>query len=191
MSTTEVAAFQAMQTDIQVSMDDVVSAFVSEYENNLYTRKKELGAAIRNVEKRTETFMKGFRKAINGDSFTDVVLPFDLEAKVGEGAINWGKAKVEFSISISRKGHENRYGGTIVVVKTKKIPAAQVKAYEKLEEETSDLRSSLGEILVSLKSVARKERQVRGRIAVRKLEDSGYANLMKDSELAQLVQLED
>ena len=47
MSGQEVTAFQAMKTDIDVTMDDVVSAFVSQYEDNLFGRKKDLTDQIR------------------------------------------------------------------------------------------------------------------------------------------------
>lgn len=187
----EITAFKAMQTDIQVSMDDVVSAFVSQYESNLYARKKELGAAVKDVNNRIDVFMKALRKKINGDSFVNVAMPFDLAAISSEGQIDWDKATMHFQISINRKGTENRsYGSTINVSKYKPIPAAQVKAHERLEKEASGLRADLSDVLVALKSITRKEREVRGRIAVRKLEDSGYANLMQDSELVKLVQLD-
>ncbi|HEX04750.1 MAG TPA: hypothetical protein ENH10_06285 [Bacteroidetes bacterium] len=184
----DITAFQAMQTDIQVSMDDVVSAFVSKYENNLYARKKELTAAIKDVEETADALTKALRKKINGDSYK-TPMPLDLEMKVDNGAINWEHAKVDFQINISQKNN-SRYGNTINVSKTKRIPAAQVRAYKKLQKELSSLRSDLCEILVALKSVTRKEREVRGRIAIRKLEDNGYGDLMQDSELALLVQLD-
>lgn len=184
----EITAFQAMQTDIQVSMDDVVSAFVSKYETNLYARKRELGTAIKEVESRETVFFKTLRKKLNGDSYK-VSLPFGLIMEVDNGDFNWDKAVINFQISIHLKNN-NRYGNTITVHKTKPVPAAQVKVHERLEKEAAGLRADLSEVLVALKSITRKEREVRGRIAVRKLEDSGYANLMEDSELAQLVQLD-
>lgn len=182
-------AFKAMQTDIQISMDDVVSAFVSQYENNLFARKKELTASIRTVEENLAKFIKALRKKITGDSFK-TTLPFGLKMKVDDGGIDWEDAEVTFVITIEPKNN-HRYSNNIIVNKTKPILAASVKAHEKLQTELSALRADLGEVLVSLKSVTRKERQVRGRIAIRKLEDSGYANLMQDEELVKLVQLDD
>lgn len=189
MSTTEVAAFKAMQTDIQISMDDVVSAFVSQYENNLYTRKKQLTSEIRAAEETAAKFVKAARKKINGASFK-TPLPFGLEMTVADGTFDWNQAEANFIITIEPKNN-GRYGNSLSVTKTKSIPATQVKAYEGLQKELESLRSALGEVLVSLKSVTRKERQVRGRIAIRKLEDSGYANLMQDDELVKLVELDD
>jgi len=182
-------AFKAMQTDIQISMDDVVSAFVSQYENNLYDRKKELTNSIKAVESQMIDVQAAIHLKVTGDSF-EKILPYGLIVKVSDGSINWHEERVDFRITISLK-EGNRYGNTIEFNENKPIPAAQLKACAKLTKELTSLRSDLGEVLVSLKSVARKERQVRGRIAVRKLEDSGYANLLEDSELAKLVQLDE
>lgn len=191
MNTEIVTAFKAMRTDIQISMDDVVSAFVSQYENNLYTRKKGLTSAIRTVEENLGKFTKALHKKINGNSFK-TPLPLGLEMKVDDGTINWEQTKVDFQITIEPNTRNGRcYGNNISINKTKPIPAAQVKAHKKLQKELGSLRSDLSEVLVSLKSVTRKERQVRGRIAIRKLEDSGYADLMKDEELVKLVELSD
>lgn len=184
-------AFQAMQTDIQVSMDDVVSAFVSQYENNLYTRKKELGAAIREEEKVLERIEKEVRANVTGDEWADETVPFSLTLKVKQGGVDYGSKVVHFTIVIEDKNNRGYYSNQIKLEKTKKIPAAYLKAYKKTVAVLDDLRAELGEVLVNLKSVTRKERQVRGRIAMRKLEDSGYASLMNDEELVKLVQLED
>lgn len=186
----EATAFKAMQTDIQVSMDDVVSAFVSQYENNLYARKKELGAAIKAEEATLEDINKVVLDTITGESF-EAVLPLGLKCTVGKGELDWGNGKVNFKITIEEASRSQRYNNTITLLKTRPIPKPQIKARETVRKGLEALRSDLGEVLVSLKSVARKERQVRGRIAIRKLEDSGYANLMQDEELVQLVQLDD
>lgn len=188
---TTTTAFKAMQTDIQVSMDDVVSAFVSQYENNLYDRKKELTTAIKAVEATDRALDETILKKVTGDSF-DAALPMGLTCKVSKGELNWSHKRVNFKIKIALGERESGYySNNININKHKPIPAAQIKTHKKLEKELEELRSDLGEVLVALKSITRKERQVRGRIAVRKLEDSGYANLMEDSELAQLVQLDD
>lgn len=188
---TQPAAFQAMQTDIQVSMDDVVSAFVSQYENNLYARKKELSAEIKTEEAQLERIEKEVRANVTGDEWADEKVPFGLTLKVTQGNVNFDGKVVHFNILIEDKGNRGYYGNQIKIEKTKKIPAAYINAHKKTVDVLNGLRAELGEVLVNLKSVTRKERQVRGRIAMRKLEDSGYASLMNDEELVKLVQLED
>lgn len=186
----EITAFKAMQTDLQISMDDVVSAFVSQYENNLYNRKKELSKEISNVESDITELHKEVRAKQSGKEYAAHKLPFGLKISVDDGSINWETAKITYQVKIESPTN-NYYGRSININQQKKIPAAQVNEHKKLTEMLETLRKDLSEVLVNLKSVTRKERQVRGRIAIRKLEDSGYSNLMQDAELIQLVQLED
>lgn len=188
---TKPPAFQVMQTDLQVSMDDVVSAFVSQYESNLFVRKKELTADIKAVEKMLSDNRKAVHQKVTGEEFTDYSLPFGLVIKLGEEPkIDWDKKKVCFGIKVELKD-SSHYSNRINITRYKSIPASLVKTHKKLQSELADLRTDLSEVLVNLKSITRKERQVRGRIAMRKLEDSGYASLMQDEELIQLVQLDE
>ena len=188
----QLPAFKAMQTDLQVSMDDVVSAFVSQYESNLFARKKELTGIIRDLEKGLSDNRAEILKNVNGDEYEKEAqrLPFGLTAKVKPGEIEWEDNKVLFAIEI-KNPLGSPYGSTLTLKRTQAIPAKYRKIKDKISKELDEVRADLGEVLVALKSVARKERQVRGRIAMRKLEDSGYASLMQDEELAQLVQLDD
>lgn len=185
----EITAFKAMQTDLQISMDDVVSAFVSQYENNLYNRKKELSKDISDVESDISELHKEVRAKLSGKEYAAHKLPFNLKISVDDGSISWDSARITYKVTIEAPG-SGYYSRSISLEQRKKIPAALVNQYKKLTEELEALRKDLSEVLVNLKSVTRKERQVRGRIAIRKLEDSGYSNLMQDAELIQLVQLE-
>lgn len=193
---TQPLAFQAMQTDIQVSMDDVVSAFVSQYENNLYDRKAELGKTIRSLESDLSKLDKEVLKEVTGSEYANHTLPFGLVITVSDGAIRWNdsvdeKPCVAFGVAVKNQADNSYRTSSINLTKTKPIPAKFVKRHKKISDELEELRNELNEVLISLKSVNRKERQVRGRIAMRKLEDSGYASLMQDPELIQLVQLDD
>ena len=193
MNTTvvEATAFKAMRTDLQISMDDVVSAFVSQYENNLFAKKKELTAIIKDYEKTLNDLSKTVLARVTGDSF-DAVLPLGLKLTISEGDINWEEGLVFFKLEIkSSEKQSSYYHNSIVLSKSKAIPGPLSKKRKKAQSKLGTLRSELSEILVSLKSVTRKERQVRGRIALRKLEDSGYSDLMQDKDLIKLVQLDE
>lgn len=183
-------AFQAMTTDLQVSMDDVVSAFVSQYETNLFTRKAELSKTIKGLEKDASDNQEVLLDEVNGSQWEGEKLPFGMTYKVSDGAVRWEDKEVSFALDV--KGpKQGYYGNTISIKKTSKIPAKFLRTRKKIEDQLSELRSELSDVLMSLKQVTRKERQVRGRIAMRKLEDSGYASPMQDAELIKLVQLEE
>lgn len=182
-------AFQAMTADLQVSMDDVVSAFVSQYENNLFARKKELAGELKALESDLEKLDEEVRERVSADEYK-VAMPFGLVVKVDTGNIRWADTEVIFGITIKEK-NASRWSNTISINKKKPIPKALVTRYKKITKQLDGLRADLAEVLMNLKSVTRKERQVRGKIALRKLEDSGYASLMADPELVQLVQLDE
>jgi len=188
------AAFGAMTTELAVTMDDVVSAFVSEYENNLFARKKELTKTIKVTEEGKAQVVKKVLAAVSGDRFEKDIPVYDLVAKVSEKTVDWcddGVSYVNFDIVIkaTKKRDGYSYNNKIDIVRKRRVPERFVTEYFDLKSQLKPLRIELAEVLDNIKSITRKERQVRGRIAVRKLEDAGYSNLMQDPELKQLVQL--
>lgn len=185
-------AFQAMTADLTVSMDDVVSAFVSQYENNLFARKKEISESIRAIERDVDANTNAVKAEVTGDEWVHKSLPLDLSTTVKLKDVDFEDKEVTFSVEV--KGPNSGtgyYRNTINLTKTKKIPAKYVTRNKKLIDQLNELRAELGDVLTNLKTIARKERQVRGKIAIRKLEDAGYASLMADPELIALVQLEE
>lgn len=190
-------AFDVMRTDLTVSMDDVVSAFVAKYEVNLFDRKKELQSEIKLAEASLKAVEKAVLKAVTGDEWNRAIPAFDLVAKLNDTTAHWAdeddesKNRVSFSIDIRRKGDDtgSYYRSALTVVKNKPIPSKFVTERRALLKALAPARSELAEVLNNIKSITRKERQVRGRIAMRKLEDSGYASLLDDVELKQLVEL--
>jgi hypothetical protein len=193
-------AFDAMVTDITVTMDDVVSAYVATYEVNLYERKKQLQSEIKLAESSLKSVEKAVLREVKGTHWNRAIPEFDLVAKAGDGIVNWadlddgdGKNRVSFTIDINRKGETNSgsyYRSCLQVVKHKPIPSKFVTDRKGLLKALEPARSELAEVLNNIKAIARKERQVRGKIAMRKLESSGYAPLLDDPELKQLVQLD-
>jgi hypothetical protein len=188
--------YAAMNANIDVSMDDVVSAFVATYETKLFTRKKQLSADIENTNKAMEKLDKEALNAVDGDEFvvTDIT-PFDLASKIEDKSINWEIKQVLFNVKVYRMKDNNTrhsyYSSCNYILIEKKLPippefVKQHKVHSKVLEKT---RAQLSETLDEIKSITRKERQVRGKIAIRKLEAQGYANLMEDPELKALVQL--
>lgn len=183
--------YPVLGVDANVSMDDIVSAFVAKYENNLLARKKELAGDIKTLEQELEALQKQVLKEHTGSEYNKT-LDFELVAKCQCVTIDWTSGQVNFSIKITSKADvtESYHRGGITVIRNAKLKAAVIHKRNEINENLVRVRADLGEILESIKGMARKERQIRGRIAMRKLEDSGYTSLMQDEQLAQLVQLE-
>ena len=197
------ASFQAMETDLQVNMDDVVSAFVARYENNLFTRKKELRDLVKGIETQLAAIDKQVTAEVTGDEFeNEDIKPFGLFSEISGSMLEWGtdddkpeKNRVRFEIVIKCEKTNPRAtyygsGNKITISRYKPIPKNFVVERDKLSVQVAEARAELHEVLESIKSVSRKERQVRGEIAIRKLEDAGYESLMQDPALAQLVELD-
>jgi len=192
-------AFEAMVTDITVTMDDVVSAYVSTYEANLFNRKKQLQSEIKLAEASLKAVTKSVLRAVKGSEWNKIIPAFDLVAKVDGTSVRWAdeedesKNRVTFSIDIRRKGDTDTgsyYRSNLVVTKHKPIPSKFVSERAALLKALTPARCELADVLTNIKSIARKERAVRGKIAMRKLESSGYAPLLDDPELKALVQLD-
>jgi hypothetical protein len=182
-------AFREMQTDMTVTMDDVVSAFVSKYEANLFERKKVLSVDIKTLEADLEALTKEVTTSTDTDKYAKD-LPFGLVSEVLNVKLNWSDSKIIFEISIQSKEHKNGYRPTIITVQEKATLAKKyVTHYDQINKALVANRAELATVLDSIKTLTRKEREVRGRLAMRKLEDSGYADMMQDEELLQLVQL--
>lgn len=194
------SGFNAMQTNIVVTMDDVVSAFVSKYETQLFARKKELSAELTAVNEAIKEHADAVRAKVDTQVHNKSNLPFDLVAEASKDVtLDFEKGRASFGITIrpaserKQMADANYYyrtsGNTITVTQYEDISAADVEIFNQNERLHERLEKDLAEVLDKIKSVTRKEREVRGRIAMRKIEESGYASLLDDSQLLQLVQL--
>lgn len=188
-----------MQANIVVTMDDVVSAFVSKYEAQLFARKKVLSTEIANVTTALKELDEVVRNKVDPTAYnTKTFSKFDLVAKAkDEVHIDWNSGRTSFEVVIQHVNDANApttsrvyYGSSSInVTMYQDITVEDIEAREQNAKLLQATEREMAEILDKIKSVARKEREVRGRIAMRKIEESGYANLLDDEQLAQLVQL--
>lgn len=187
------SGFNAMTANIVVTMDDVVSAFVSKYENQLFERKKllskELAAATEAVRAHSvATRAKINAKKHNLENFS----PFNLMAVAkDEVYLDFDKGRAQIEVVICHASDRSlRYtSSTINATVFEDLDPTDVEHHAQYEALAASLQAQLSDVLDKIKSVARKEREVRGRIALRKIEESGYSSLLDDGELLRLVQL--
>jgi hypothetical protein len=185
------ASTTAIATDLSVHMDDVVSAFVAKYEDNLFARKKEVAAEIRILERQLSDLDKQVLKDTAPEHPTQIDFGLKVE-ETGRG-IEWAKERVCTQLAIyDPDENQTHYSGrSRLTVRTyQEITPAHLAKHNGLTDQKRELDDKLSVTLADLKSLPRKERQVRGRIAMKKLEDAGYESLMADPEMAALVQLD-
>lgn len=70
------------------------------------------------------------------------------------------------------------------------ISATDGSTHNTLEADLKSLNTELVDTMAEIKSVSRKERQVRGKLSEMKLEQSGFADLANNPEMLKLITIE-
>lgn len=191
------SGLNAMTANLVVTMDDVVSAFVSKYETNLFTRKKELSAELTRAQAERKELVESVKARVVPEEYNQS-LPLGLVAEASKDVtLDFEKGRAALTLVVRVKGlaterdpyNYGRNSNTISIVQHEDLRKADIAAYEQITKLIDATEKDLVEVLDKIKSVARKEREVRGKIAMRKIEESGYAPLIEDPQLLELVQL--
>lgn len=181
-------------SNVNVGMDEVVSVFLSQYESNAFARKNELQEAIKQLKaarKQTAKEVAG-RVDISGYSLTNTVI--GISASVTNVQIDWTgnkrtKPAVVVTVEVVDTDNPDSYHNLDKQFRTP-LTKAELTAREKGELELTELNDQLSEVMTQIKTIGRKERQVRGRIAEMKLKESGFESLLENPEMLALVQLD-
>lgn len=173
-----------------IGMDEVVSVFVSKYESNLFERKDELGKKVKGVKGELVSVEKDVIGGVNVERFNQSISILNISSKVKKDgvSVDWNNENIVIDVEIE-DGDSKGYGRSISKNVREKVKKSVVKKYGKLKEELSDLNDELMEVMGLIKSVSRKEREVRGRISELKLKESGYENLLENEGMLKLIQL--
>lgn len=183
---------ELITTNIKIGMDEVVNVFVAQYEDRLYEKRQLLQTDIEKLKERLNSLTKSIEKSVDvsGYIFNNPVLGLESTIKNVEVNFNHQKrgAVIEIVVSVSFEKKE-RYSSSIE--KSFFVPIAKhdVELHEDLQNQLKDKNRELMVVLGEIKSIDRKERQIRGRISAQKLEQSGFESVLKDEELLKLIQL--
>lgn len=204
----ELEVLSRLTTDVNVGMEEVVGVFVSQYEETLYNRKDELQDEIKRLKKELSTLDKALLEQYNQTranyDMTNSVLGIkaemtgvdlvwsrkeDYDLKGGKGSNSVVKITVTVSdLDKPRERYSSR--GSFNKIFLIDIPETDVSKKKSLDDELSERTTDLQEVLQLIKSVSRKERQIKGRISKMKLDQAGYGELLENAELLQLIQLD-
>ena len=186
----EVSLFDQMDTKMNVGLDEVVNVFVSEYETNLHTEKNRLSKLMRETKSELKQFIADLElnlRTANKKYETKIEL-LGLESYVNSVSPNWDKGTYVTVIRI--KSTDPKDKGDMSRRYIAKLTAKDVKRNKTLNEEIDVLNKELQTILAKIKDVSRKERQVRGEISRRKLENAGMDSLLGNKEMLKLIQVD-
>lgn len=182
-------ALSAMTVNANVGMTEVVSVFVAKYETNLFNKKDQLSAAIKAVEAQMAAQDKFMIDSVDTSAFKGSLPMLGLTYKVKEVSLQWDESyRDNFTIVTSVAFME---GKDQLWTKAVKTPMSQVDidGHQRLNAELDRLAGERLEVMNLIKSVGRKERQIRGRIAELKLEQAGMSDLLINPELTGLIQI--
>ena len=205
MSNKELKVLEKINTDVNVGMDEVVTVFLSRWEDTLYAKKEELSKEIKRVKKEIEDHVKVVldQFKLQSGQYEHTIPSLSIKSKVTNVALFWKENDVgygekfktpnaRFTVEIkdNEKSDEYRSSSSFTKYFRADISDSDVERHKSLEEEHSELSTELSEILLKIKGIGRKERQVRGKIAEMKLEQGGYSELLENPEMVQLVKLD-
>ena len=182
-----------------VGMDEVVSAYVSRYETNLTNAQKELKEKITANRKDQKAFKEATEKSYRAKADKQYnnakhksYGPLKIRTLVKDTKVEWSYVErnssiktIRTTVDIYANGGSDRTG---YVHLHSSLTATEINSTINFAKIESSLSEELMEINRLLQDVSRKERQVRGKIAERKLETAGI-NLELDNEILKLVTL--
>lgn len=200
----KVSVFNEINTvGINVGLDEVVSIFVSKYEDNLYAEKERIEDALKEVATRqnaNKTAILASRQN-DMDAFISTVsttgpIVFNVTVGKPQVVIDDDEQVVNYCVELDAHfvGDPRKNTGygrqNITLKKSFDIPAALVAERNTNKAEKASLENALMVVLGNINDISRKERKVRGEISARKLEEAGLNDLLQDAGMLKLVQLD-
>jgi hypothetical protein len=191
-------AIALLGAEVKVGMDEVVAVFVAQYEDNLFTRRDELHQLIKEVKAELAGIDTDLLAAVDDDDYEFVNAVLQIESVVESKTVVWDvegrheitKPSIVVGVKVSSQVKSNGYRNDSFI---RDIPIpltkSDIKRHQQATDRLTNLRDELNGVMAQIKQVSRKERQVRGRIAAMKLQESGFKDLLDSPELQQLVQL--
>jgi prefoldin subunit 5 len=185
----------SMGSNVNVGMNEVVSVFVAKYEDGLFAKKDELSKKIKTVKQELADLDKRLIKSVNQDQYVTTIALFELKSKVMDVSVVWKneygdkKDNNKVIVNVGLFSKEDKTYPDFSKKFTTKISQEAIEIHSNLESEVESLNSELLEVMTMIKSVSRKERQIRGRISEMKLEQSGFADLMNNPEMVKLIEI--
>lgn len=187
--------------DAKIDLKDVAAVFVSQYETRLFAKKKDLSKRIKGVKGDLTMLDARVKKSVDKSEYTTSMPLLGLISKVTDVELKWGKEdeyddedeKVGLTVCIDvREKVSTRSWGSdsITVRKVIKISPEDRKTHKTWNKELDELNGELLETMALIKGVSRKEREITGIIAGKKLADSGHMDLLDNPDLLRLIEVD-
>lgn len=185
----------SVTSNVNVGMDEVVSVFVSQYETNLFNKKDKLSDEIKRLKAALEGLEETTILSVNHSQYEMTNEVLGISSEVGQISVDWSNDKknvptISIPVEIKNNDTDQGYGsrGFTKYIKIE-VDSSFVAEYQRLDQEKAELNSELTSVMGLIKSVGRKERQIRGQISASKLKEAGAEGLLNDESILSLVQL--
>jgi len=180
--------------NVNVGIDEVVSVFVTKYEDKLFAQKDDLSRRIKATKQALADLDKSLIASVDTKPYNVSVPELGFTFKAKDVSVSWEESyrgeknslQIQLVMLDKQESRDERevFHKHIYV----KIPAARVKEKQELDQDIDRLNGELMEVMSNIKAVSRKERQIRGRISEMKLEKAGHQDLLGNAELIKLIE---
>lgn len=183
-------AISKIEFNAQVGINEVVAIYVSKYETDLSEKKRVLADAIRATKQDITDLINKVKKSIDISPYATVDLSVLGLQTIANIVLFWedtwmGK-KYTYNVSVSVRGHGRH--DIDIFQRNYEIDKVHTDEYESLHTKLKEQESDLQKIIMDLKAVNQKERQVRARLAEMKLQEAGV-ELHSHPELLKLIEI--
>lgn len=184
-----------IKAEAKIAMPEVVSVFISKYENELYERKATLSETIAQHNKDLATHEKTVISAADFSKYADIKVP-----KLGivsvikdEIVINWDEETITAVIGFEnmeeakyRRDRSTNFSKRF----TSPISVKNIRLRDAVLKEVGEATSQLAVIISKIGDMSRKERQVKARISEMRLQEQGLEGFLQDKEMLKLIHIE-
>jgi hypothetical protein len=184
MSDNAISKFEEIGTNANVTLDDIVSIFTSRYEENLYTERSRLAKEISKSEKDRKDLEEDVLKKVDVSKYLTphplIGTPKELNRSYSDDGVI-----VTFEIDCA-----DNWGRSQHVDATLPVSKADKDKIDKLTKNINNLKKDTREVMMNIRDMGRKERQVRARIVEKKLATTELEHLLKDEAMIKLIELD-
>lgn len=189
-STSEVTPL-VQQPQFSVGVGEVVAVYVARWEKMLKEKRSSLSEQIKKAKQLLNDLDKGIIGTLNQDEFNkEFPSPFNFVGKVRNVEVNWNRNwdraanTLNFTVEFCR-GQKvlSSYQDYVA------IPQLYVTRHEELEQEIKELSSQLTQVMMEMKSISSKERELKAKLLEQQLEQAGWGGILKDERLLQMVEV--
>lgn len=188
-------ALELLTNNVNVGMNEIVSVFVSQYEDQLFEKKALLSDRVTKLKAQLKGIDRQVTQPIIVDVYNQRVPGLDVEFKFNKMEVTWDKNYrndyVSNTIVVSIDLVNCSTGKSLhTITKVLAVPSAFVTLKDELEKDIEKVSAELLSVMTDIKSVSRKERQIRGKLSEMKLAESGFSELLGNPELLKLIQVQ-